>query len=228
VPGYKIILQANDIFYEMRTNEDGSQVVQVDSVVTYASVEEMLVNRLASNLGLDASEVTVVSASDVEFRDACLDVVLPDVLCAQMATSGKLIVLEADGVNYEYHTNVDGSFVQPASLALIWKREGGIAGFCDSLMVFYSGEIIGNQCQSQPGGAMGTFANLLSASERKQLTKWMNDFGDVSLDASDPDGVSDRMVVTLQFFGNGIRSLKQADEQDLLLWAQTIFQKLYS
>ena len=175
VPGYKIVLQANGAFYEIRTNKDGSQVVQVDSVVTYASIEEMLVNRLASNLGVKQSEVTVISTSEMEFNDACLDVPLLDVQCAQMVIPGKLIVLQAGGVDYSYHVNEDGSYVQPASLALTWTRDGGIAGFCDSLTVFLSGEVYGNQCQSQPGEAMGTFASLLSASERKQFTEWMSE-----------------------------------------------------
>jgi len=227
VPGYKIILEANGEQYEFHTNVDGSQVVQVESIVA-GSVEEMVIKQWASNLELDESDIAVVSSSDVEFSDACLDVAMQDVMCAQVVTPGKIIVLEVDGVQYEYHVSEDGALVQPATLALTWTREGGIAGFCDSMTVFLSGEVYGNQCRSEPNETMGTFADLLSSKERAQFNAWVKEFGQVELDASDPAGVSDRMEVTLSFYGSGNGTLGKTDQQELLLWVQNLYQKLYS
>lgn len=227
VPGYKIILEAAGRPYEIHTNENGSSVVIVPDVANVGSLEQMVIKQLALNLGLREDAISVVSTSDVEFSDSCLSVAMPDVLCAQVVTPGKIIVLESEGVQYAYHVSADGSLVQPATLALIWSREGGIAGFCDSLTIFLSGEIYGNQCKSQPNGAMGTFASLLSAEERQQFDEWVKEFGQVKLDASDPKGVSDRMEVKLEFYGNGQGSLTESDEQALILWAQNIYQKLY-
>jgi hypothetical protein len=153
---------------------------------------------------------------------------MQDVMCAQVLTFGRIIMLEAGGVKYEYHTNEDGSRIQPATLALTWKREGGIAGFCDSMTVFLSGEVYGNQCKSQPNGTMGIFANLLSATEQKQFTGWVSEFGQVDLDASDPEGVSDRMVVTLVLFGNGRKQPTEVEKEALFDWAQGLFRKLYN
>ena len=228
VPGYKIILEANGKQYEFHTNKNGSQVAQVGETAASGKVEEMVIKQLVSNLGLQTSDVSVVSTSEVDFPDSCLGVAMNNVMCAQLVTPGQIIVLEAKGIQYEYHVTSDGSQIQPATPALTWTRNGGIAGFCDSLTVFLSGEVYANQCKSQPNGAMGTFASLLSADEREQFNGWMNEFGQVSVDASDPKGVSDRMSVTLAFYGNGKGKLAKADEQALLLWAQTIFQKLYS
>jgi hypothetical protein len=228
VSGYRIILQAGGELYEMRTNQSGSQVVRAAEEMSFDSVEDKVINQLASNLGLKTNQVTLLSSSEMEFGDTCLDVLLPDMQCAQVLMPGRLIVVSANGVEYEYHTSADGTFIQPAMIALTWKREGGIAGFCDSLVVFHSGEVYGNQCQSQPGNTTGSFASLLSAEEREQFDTWVNEIGSVDLNASDPEGVSDRMVVSLQFRGNGKGSLNQADEQAILLWVQTLFQKLYS
>ena len=227
VPGYRIILEVNGTQYEVHTDEDGSTVVVVPITASAGSLEEMVKKQLAMNLGLEESSISVVSSSDVEFSDSCLGVAMQDVMCAQVITPGKIIVLEAEGVQYTYHVSVDGSLVQPATLALTWRREGGIVGFCDSLTVFLSGEIYGNQCKSQPNGTMGTFASLLSAEEREQFDAWIQEFGTVTLDASDPQGVSDRMEVKLEFFGRGTGSMSQSDEQELTLWAQNVFQKLY-
>ena len=228
VPGYKIVLKADGQEYEFHTNKDGSQIVQAGESAVAGSVEEMVIKQLALNLELEESGISVVSNSDVEFADACLGVSMQDVKCAQVVTPGKIIVLEADGIKYEYHVSEDGARVQPATLALTWTREGGIAGFCDRMTVFLSGEVYGNQCRSEPGGTMRTFADLLSAKEQQQFFGWFKKFGQVDLDASDPVGVSDRMEVTLTLSGNGKAMPGKPDQQALFLWAQNLFQKLYS
>jgi hypothetical protein len=229
VPGYRIILQAKGVLYEVRTDENGGQAALAGDVLTGGdSVEEILAKQLAANLGLEANEISVFLSSGTEFSDACLGVEMKDVLCAQMIVPGRIVVLEADGVQYTYHVSNDGTRIQPATLALTWSREGGIAGFCDNLTVFLSGEIYGNQCKSQPGDTMGTFAVILSEEERAQLAEWMQEFGEVSIDASDPVGVMDRMEVKLEFYGKGSGTLTGADEQALIKWAQEVFQKLYN
>jgi hypothetical protein len=228
VPGYKILLQVNGVLYEMRTNETGSQVVQVGGVVPSGTVEEIVVMKLAANLGLRESDVSLLTSSEIEFSDACLGIALFDVTCAKMTVPGKIIMVEANGVQYEYHTNSDGSQIQPATLALTWTRAGGIAGFCDGLTVFLSGEVYGNQCKSQPNETMGTFATLLSSTEREQFNTWFKELGPVDLDMSDPEGVSDRMEVKLAFYGSGNGTLGKTDQQELLLWVQNLYQKLYS
>ena len=227
VPGFKIVLDADGKQYEVHTDEDGSSVVVVPESSNAGTLEEMLIKQLASNLGLKESAVSVVSTADVEFADSCLGVAMKDVMCAQVVTPGKIIVLEAQGIQYEYHVSADGALVQPATLALTWSREGGIAGFCDSLTIFLSGEIYGNQCKSQPNGTMGTFAILLSKEERGQFDGWIKKFGQANLDASDPKGVSDAMAVKLDFYGIGKGSPTKSDQQALMSWAQDVFQKLY-
>jgi hypothetical protein len=153
---------------------------------------------------------------------------MQNVVCAQAVTPGKIIVLQAGAVQYEYHVSRDGTLVQPATLALTWTREGGIAGFCDNLTVFLSGEVYGNQCRSEPNMSMGTFADLLSNTERDQFNAWVKELGQVDLDESDPVGVSDRMEVKLAFYGTGNGALGKTDQQELLLWVQNLYQKLYS
>ena len=227
VPGFKIVLDAAGKQFEVHTDEDGSSVVMVPGAANSGNLEEMLIKQLASNLGLEESAITVVSTADVEFSDSCLGVAMKDVVCAEVVTPGKIIVLEAAGIQYEYHVSADGALVQPATLALTWSREGGIAGFCDSMTVFLSGEIYGNQCKSQPNGTMGTFASLLSKEERRQFDGWVKKLGHVNLDASDPKGVSDAMTVRLEFYGVGKGSPTKSDEQALMNWAQDVFQKLY-
>jgi hypothetical protein len=195
-------------------------------VVPAGPAEETVVQQLAQNLGLEESDISVVSSEEVEFGDACLDVAVEGVLCAQVVTPGRVIVLEANGIEYEYHTTEDGSRVQPATPALVWKREGGIAGFCDTLTVFRSGEAFTSNCKSQAEGMMGTFAALLSAEEQGQFNEWMSELGEAELDASDPTGVADRMTVTLKVVGAGDNEPTATQEQELFEFAQGLYTEL--
>lgn len=213
---------------EAPADEADTAVPTIEPEQSLDPLEEAVVKQLAANLGLKQSDISVVSNEIVEFSDSCLGITMQDVKCAQVTTPGRIVMLEANGIQYEYHTSADGERVQPATLALTWKREGGFAGFCDSMTVFLSGEIYGNQCRSEPDGTMSTFANLFSASDHKQFDAWMTQFGEVTLDASDPKGVSDRMEITLVLYGLGSGKPDKAEQQAILTWAQKLFQKLYS
>lgn len=193
---------------------------------TAGPAEDAVIKQLAANLRLQESEISVLRSEATEFGDACLGVEMPEVMCAQVVTPGRIIILEADGVQYEYHTSEDGSRVQPATLALTWKRTGGIAGFCDTLTVFLSGEVYASQCKPQAEGRMGTFAEMLSSREQDQFNGWVASFAETRLDASDPKGVSDRMEVTLRFFGTGDKPPSKSEQGALFKFAQDLYQKL--
>ena len=192
------------------------------------SVEDVLVDRLSVNLGIDKSEITVKSEQEVEFSDQCLDIPSPEFDCAQVVTPGRVFILEANEIEYEYRTTTAGDTIQPATLALSWTREGGIAGFCDRLTVYLSGEVYGSNCRSDPNGTSGYFAELLSETEQEQFISWFQKYGKTSLDISDPAGVADRMVSTLVFYGSGTGKPGKAAQQALFDWATKLFQKLNS
>jgi hypothetical protein len=190
------------------------------------TAEIAVVKQLAANLGLQESDISVVRSEVVEFGDSCLGITMEGVMCAQVVTPGRIIMLEADGIQYEYHTSENGDRIQPATQALVWKREGGIAGFCDILTVFRSGEVYTTSCNAQAEGKMGTVAELLASQERQQFRDWIAAFTETRLDASDPEGVADRMVVTLEFFGVGGQSPTESEQQDLFNFAQELYQEL--
>jgi hypothetical protein len=195
--------------------------------VSMGPVEEMVLKQLAEHLGLQESDITLVSSEETEFGDACLDVAMEGVMCAQVVTPGRTIVLDADGVQYEYHTSEDGSRVQPASLAMVWKREGGIAGFCDTLTVFRSGEVFTSNCKSQQAeGTMGSLVDLLTTNEQQEFHRWISEFGETKLDASDPKGVADGMMLTLTWFGSGDAKPSEPEQQELFNFAQDLYQEL--
>jgi len=228
VEGFRIVFEANGREYEVHTDATGSVAVVAGEADVNDTTSNILIAQLSENLGLDAGTISVVSSKPVEFNDSCMGVSMQDMMCAEVITPGRIVVLEANGIQYEYHISDDGTRIQPATFALTWSREGGFAGFCDRLTVFLSGEIYGDQCKSQPNGTMGTFATLLSSTETDQFSTWFAEFGFVTIDASDPKGVSDRMTRSVTFYGSGNSEPTDAIKSDIFTWAQNVFQKLYN
>ncbi|MFT3895102.1 MAG: hypothetical protein QM730_26045 [Anaerolineales bacterium] len=223
VEGFKITLEADGKQYEYHTNQDGSSIILGAGDLSGA-VEDSLIEQLAQNLGLEKNDISVVSSNEIEFPDACMGVAMPEIMCAQVVTPGRIIVLEAKGIQYEYHTSADGARVQPATLAFTWKREGGIAGFCDTMTIFLSGEVYTSNCKDD--GKMGTFATLLTSEELDKFNTWIAKLGQAELDASDPEGVSDRMVTTLSVFGLGKEEPSATEKDAIFQWVQNLFQKV--
>jgi hypothetical protein len=67
---------------------------------------------LAQRLKIDVNTITLVSVEKVDWSDACMGIQQPDVMCAQVITPGYKVILEANGQQYEYHTNESGSVVR--------------------------------------------------------------------------------------------------------------------
>jgi hypothetical protein len=192
------------------------------------AAQDAAVAALSKNLGLDASQIKVVSTEVVEWPDACLGITQEGVACAQVVTPGYRIVLEANGKQVEYHTNQDGTIIVPATVALTWSRSGGIAGFCDTLTIYLSGEVQGNNCKSDEMVEKSA-SELLSAEEIATMNDWISKYGEINIDASDPKGVADAMSVKLNMYGSGSQqNMVQASQQLLLTFTQDLYQELMS
>ncbi len=223
VSGFIIVLQAGGKQYEFHTNQDGSLVVPAQGLQTGGPAEEAARKQLAANLGLELSGITVVSDAEVEWPDSCLGVQQAGLMCAQMVTPGHLIVLAAGGIQYEYHTNADGSEIQPASLLLVWKQDGGLAGFCNGMTIYLSGEVHASSCLNVKDTTLG---QLLSSADQAQLKQWQAQFGRVNVDLSDPKNAADAMTRTLYFNGSGSGQPDGDQQHALYSWAQALFQKI--
>jgi len=193
--------------------------------VNIPPAQRAAVQALAAALGLSVDQIKLVSIEAVDWPDACLGIAQPGVVCAQVVTPGFIVVLEANGKQYEYHINADGRVVRMATLALTWHREGGIAGFCDDLTVYLSGEIQASSCR--PGGkaADASLRVIASKEELAQFDKWITTFGTVTVTMKDP-AVADAMTVTLTLNGSGKGQPTKAEKQAMIDWAQAVHNRL--
>ena len=189
-------------------------------------VQRAAIRTLAGNLGISEDAIALVSTEAEDWPDDCLGIREEGLMCTQTITPGFQIMLEANGRQVEYRTNEDGTLIRPATVLMTWKREGGFAGFCDNMTVYLSGELHRSSCKQGPA-ANERLIDILSTDEILQLENWANSYGNISVDASDPKGVSDRMIVTLEFIGLGNQeTLSAANEKELLEFAQSLNQSL--
>jgi hypothetical protein len=188
--------------------------------------QRVAISTLAKNLGITPDKIKLVSTEAVEWPDSCLGVQTEGIMCSQVVTPGFKVTLEANGRKVEYHTNQDASVIVPATVALTWKRNGGVAGFCDNMTIYLSGEVQATSCK-KPDIVQKPLSELVSPTEIAVLNDWISKYGTVTIDASDPAGVADRMTVNLKLIGTGTQQLTSKEAQQLLLqFVQDLNQKL--
>lgn len=98
---------------EATAEPTGEATVEASGEETAATTQAT--QALADKLQVSADTIEVVSVEAVEWRDSCLGVEVADTMCMQVITPGYRVVLSADGQQYEYHTNEDGTNVLLAS-----------------------------------------------------------------------------------------------------------------
>ena len=103
-------------------------------------------------------------------------------------------------------------------VAVTWRREGGIAGFCDEMQILTNGEVKARSCR---GNAEKTVK--LSSEDLNRLNTWRKRFGNFDID-SNQRGVADGLNVTLSLRGTGSGRPTDAERQEISQWAERVYQ----
>ncbi len=69
---------------------------------------------LARQLGLEVSAVAILRFEAVDWRDGCLEVETPGVMCTQVIVPGYRVLLEVAGKQHEFNTDLSGQTVVEA------------------------------------------------------------------------------------------------------------------
>lgn len=117
-PGFRIILESGRQRYEYHTDAYGILVrpSKGGPVIASAAAVSAARDTLAGMLGISADQVHQVSNALTEWPDSCLGIAMPGASCDPGITPGYLITLEAQGHQFEYHTNADASVVVPVAV----------------------------------------------------------------------------------------------------------------
>jgi hypothetical protein len=172
---------------------------------------------------IDPDQIKIIESSQVEWPDSCLGIDRPGTDCISQVTQGYMITLEANGLQFEYHADQDGGQVQPATLGLIWTREGGEDQYCDRLIIYLPD--VAHTCWCQSGEMLATTVNLqdiLSMEEYEELIDSLRNFSKNTI--NQPSSVeSEPVMVSLTFHGQGNTFPQTSEQQTLLALAEIIF-----
>ncbi len=76
------------------------------------------VDAVSKKYNIPTDQIHIVSTEAVTWPNGCLGVVIPGVMCTDIVIDGYRIKLEADGQQFEIHTNLDGTIVVDAAQQL--------------------------------------------------------------------------------------------------------------
>jgi hypothetical protein len=203
-----------------QTNNNPENVPQGDN-----SEQNSLKNKL-EGFNFDSNQFKVIGSDQVEWQDTCLGVEQPGADCTPQVTPGYLIVLEADGLEFEYHANQNGSQVQPATPALMWTRDGGEQEYCDKLIIYLPDMV--HICWCEEGELETTSALLqevLSSEDYEQLINALKHLSTTTLNQTASNGTNPAHI-SLTFYGQGKNLPDAQEQQTLLAIADTIYNRI--
>lgn len=216
-PGYRVVLAYGEELYTYHTDLAGDQVLSVQRVAEPSEAALQSRQLLAAMLGLNPDTVRIVSEESVRYADSCLEISIPETVCAQVQVLGKRITLEADNHRFEYRSAdepvapvlavADG--IQAGHPVIMLTREGGIDEYCDQLNITLSGKVIQYTCRNVPGTLPGI--SELSAENQAQLLKWVLKYSPYDITQTRQDGVK----IRLTFMGTG-PDAAQFEEQETI------------
>ncbi len=90
--------------------------------VDLTPAQRAAIQALAQQYNLPVDQIRLLNTEAVTWDNGCLGVVLPGKMCTQGQVEGFKLTLEANGRNFEYHTNQDGSSVLDAAQQLATLR----------------------------------------------------------------------------------------------------------
>jgi hypothetical protein len=112
---------------------------------------------------------------------------------------------------------VPGRSSADAQLALNWRREASVAGFCDELSVYSYGEVLSASCQGGQKTPMG--GRWLSVDELVALYVRLDRYDEFASTHQDPPDASDGMIITLSFYGFGKNEPSENEAEEVLSFA---------
>lgn len=244
-PGYLVIVAVDGQQYEVHTNSDGSfmqlasapeanvgdvliswqqtfdicQAAQFgrDGVAYGPCMGVMMSGKLSSEREAELGDFIATYAS-FEAETAAGSVTLNGLGSTEASPAEQRMIAEwASIVTQEAAAGRGGA---SWGLAFAWHREGGIAGFCDELTAYVTGQLYATSCQGETAEDLG--ARRMSAEELAQLYAWVDEYAPFEFIQDDGD-VADAMKVTLAFSGRGNTEADEATQQAIVAFAQELY-----
>jgi hypothetical protein len=245
-PGYQIVFEAGGKQYEIHTDMEGGVVVMgknstavvSGTVLSFEKTENGVCSRL------EAGEKILFGICGASLAEASLSPERSDELSELFAAYSPFTAetkagkIEFQGAGQQNPTASEQRSIaewawlvfQEAQsgrsgaawgMVISWHREGGIAGFCDDLVIYASGWAYPTSCRTND--ALGYYR--LTSQELEQLFAWADQLANFELKQEDAPGAADSMAITLLLEGSGKVKSTPEQQQEILAFTQNIFNK---
>lgn len=115
------------------------------------------------------------------------------------AAPGEVVTVEANPPTEE-PAKGDEEGLETVGGGFEWRREGGIAGFCDVVTV-YAGTATVATCRTDPPEILADVT--LTNDQSQQVLTWLEELAPFEHEQSNGPGVADSMAVVITFEGQG-------------------------
>lgn len=244
-PGYRVLIEIDNLRYELHTNSDGSQVsaaapqpgIGLPQLSWQGGAPCQTLEMSVLGLSLGDCDGVLMTYS---FPTPDLPAQLFEWITAygpfiaqtpagsvqllgngQQAASPSQQRAVAEWAAWVAH-NAPGQGDPTFGLAFEWRRSGGIGGVCETLQVMRSGLMTGSTCDGEIIGQA-----LLSDEELTQLYAWLDELTAFEQTTSDP-ATADGFEQHLSFWGNGTQASDAATQTALLEFCARQFDQLRS
>jgi hypothetical protein len=247
-PGYRVVLQADGEQYVYHTDESGNNIVQAeiplpgigDALITFSESDELgcqqvLINSDELSSGFCEGTLTTIPFPMDILEIGDLNYLIEKYAPFEVETKGGKLGFSGTGSEIATEAEqrmitewarlvkqiAESGRVDPAwGRALVWQREGGIAGFCDDLTVYVTGIALASSCKTeQPAAPKRMFLN---ADQLEQFYAWLGSLRPFDVEQTDP-GTADAMTLALQLEGFGEEEASTGVQQEIMDFASTIY-----
>ncbi len=126
----------------------------------------------------------------------------------------------AEWAKFHWEIVISGRAGAAWGVVFAFTREGGFAGFCDSLTVYIDGRVLFSRC--------GQEANYqLSSEQLQQMYQWVDNFTGTEFHHVDPPNVADGMKIHWYFSGRGTQAVDQATQQAMREFLEQLLAQFY-
>jgi hypothetical protein len=239
-PGYKVILQVQDRRYELHTDEQGAEIRLAaaaapdlpDVAMTWTKDGGGPCRTATFGLGALAFGVCggplMVGRYVLPERAATFQFFLSAYAPFQAETAaGQLRFgghgrreatpaeqrMIAEWAQLAVQETAAGRSGASYGLALAWHREGGVAGFCDDLAVYVTGEFFASSCRGEQPKELAR--GRLTPEQLLKLYDWIDGLSGFELEEPVPAS-ADNLTVRVVFSGAGPKAATPAEQQAIL------------
>lgn len=189
-------------------------------------IEQTSISDQIHLLNLDIDDFKVVKSEQIDWPDTCLGIEQPGADCIKQITPGYWIILEANGLQFEYHVDRNGKQIYPATPGISWSRDGGDENRCDRLIIFLPDTALACWCESGEMNSLSVnLLEILSLSEYEWLIATLKNFGESTISKSFSTDI-DPSLISLNFHGQGEVEPESRDHQSILAFSQDVFTRI--